>query len=301
MSVVRVTVPCTEVEDAAGQLWRYEPVAVHEEAAGEQVALVAGFADTATAAMVAAALPSRWTVEVGPAPSDAWWLDLWRAQARDVRVGRLLIWPAWWAPPAEDGSVVVHLDAGRAFGDARHPSTRQCLAALVDADLAGRSVLDVGCGSGVLALAAARLGAAPVVAMDVDPEARRATAANAAANALAIEVLAELRDVAADFDLVLANIGAVVLCELAGQLAPRVRARVVLAGFLAEHVPAVAAAYTRFGLTMVSAETDDGWAVLVLEPGGRDGGSVAGAGRAARTAGRRRRRPEVAAQPGDHR
>ncbi len=99
--------------------------------------------------------------------------------------GRLWIGPPWEEPPADADAIVV--DPGRAFGTGGHATTRLCLELL--ADLERGSLLDVGCGSGVLSIAAARLGFAPVVALDHDPAALEATARNAAANAVELEVL----------------------------------------------------------------------------------------------------------------
>jgi len=103
-------------------------------------------------------------------------------------VGELWIGPPWESGPLDVAHVVI--DPGRAFGTGSHPTTRLCLELL--GALPRGSLLDIGCGSGVLAIAAARLGFAPVVAMDVDPDAVDATARNAAANGVSIEII--LRD-----------------------------------------------------------------------------------------------------------
>ncbi|HEY7692101.1 MAG TPA: class I SAM-dependent methyltransferase [Gaiellaceae bacterium] len=110
------------------------------------------------------------------------WEDRWRAFHRPVRIGPLWVGPPWEQPDADAVAVVV--DPGRAFGTGAHATTRLCLELLLDAPRG--SLLDVGCGSGVLSIAAARLGFAPVHAVDLDPQAIEATERNAVANAVAV-------------------------------------------------------------------------------------------------------------------
>ena len=111
------------------------------------------------------------------------WEDRWREFHKPVRIGRLWVGPPWEPPPVDGEAIVV--DPGRAFGTGGHATTRLCLQLL--AELEPRSLLDAGCGSGVLAIAAARLGFAPVTALDHDPKALEATARNAAANGVSVE------------------------------------------------------------------------------------------------------------------
>jgi ribosomal protein L11 methyltransferase len=191
-----------------------------------------------------------------------------------VRAGRhVLLQPAWLpvGDAAAEGDVIVLLDPGRSFGSGSHPSTRLVLAALEDVIGGGERVLDVGCGSGVLAVAAARLGAASVVAVDIDPEAIEVTAANAARNGVAEQVAAStesLEELDGTFDVVLANIGVRVLTDLAGALVEAVGAggTLVLAGLLEDQADGVVAACV--GTTELSKPVEDGWAAPVLR---RDG------------------------------
>jgi ribosomal protein L11 methyltransferase len=113
----------------------------------------------------------------------AGWEDRWRDFHRPVRVGELWVGPPWETPPA--GATAISIDPGRAFGTGGHPTTRLCLELLLE--LERGSLLDVGCGSGVIAIAAARIGFAPVWALDVDPVAVETTQRNAAANGAAVE------------------------------------------------------------------------------------------------------------------
>ena len=117
------------------------------------------------------------------------WEDGWRAFHRGVRVGRCWVGPPWEEPPAD--AVAVVIDPGRAFGTGAHATTRLCLELLQEVELT--SLLDVGCGSGVLSVAAAKLGFVPVNAVDIDAVALETTRVNADANGVAVEVGTELR------------------------------------------------------------------------------------------------------------
>jgi ribosomal protein L11 methyltransferase len=114
------------------------------------------------------------------------WEDRWRAFHRPVRVGPLWVGPPWEEPDGD--AIAVVIDPGRAFGTGSHATTRLCLELILD--LPRGSLLDVGCGSGVLAIAAAKLGFAPVFALDVDPQAIEATVRNAATNGVSVEARA---------------------------------------------------------------------------------------------------------------
>jgi len=164
---------------------------------------------------VRAAFPDATSTDV-----EAGWEDRWREFHQPVRIGPLWVGPPWEVPPQDALAVVV--DPGRAFGTGAHPTTQLCLGLLLD--LPRASLLDVGCGSGVLSIAAARLGFAPVVAVDLEAAAFEATRANAAVNGVEVEArrvdaLAEPLPAA---DLVVANIALAAVSTLAGRIfAPR--------------------------------------------------------------------------------
>lgn len=262
--MVRLEVPLAEAELAADALWQAGAGAVGEEAApGRRVRLTAEVADVPTVA-------ARWPVEV--LTVDDGLLDAWRAHAQPVRAGsHVVLAPAWLPRPAAGpGDLVVPLDPGRAFGSGSHPATRLAVAALEPRVRPGARVLDVGCGSGVLAVVAARLGAGAVVAVDVDPEAIRATEQNAAANdvgALISATAGAVEEVEGSFELVLANIGLRVLGELAPSLAARtaVGGACVLSGLLDDQADAGAAPYLVDGaFEEVERLHEAGWAAPVL-------------------------------------
>jgi ribosomal protein L11 methyltransferase len=275
--VVRATVPAAEAELAADALWAAGAAGV-EERSGDgptgDVVLVAAPPVGGDAAALLAAVAGRWPAELVPVDLGAA-LDAWRDHARPVRVGPIVVRPPWVPPPADAGPSEIDLvvDPGRAFGSGAHASTRLALAALADVVRAGDRVLDLGCGSGVLAVAAARLGAGAVTAVDLDPEAVTATRDNAERNGVADRVLAVEGDAArvtvvdGPFDVVVANL---LLPDLTAA-APTVSAAgapgstVVLAGPLVEQETAALAAYRAVGLTAVRPpHRDDGWTALVL-------------------------------------
>ena len=176
--------------------------------------------------------------------ADRAWEREWLKDFGAMRFGERL----WICPTGseveDDGAVVVHLDPGLAFGTGTHPTTALCLEWLDGIDLAGKTLLDYGCGSGILAIAAARLGARRVVAIDNDPQALIATRDNAAANEVTLTVEAPSTEAPAA-DILLANILAGPLIELAPTFAAAVRpgGKLVISGILATQGAAVAAAY----------------------------------------------------------
>ena len=175
-----------------------------------------------------------WQAFGGAAATDVEedWQDRWRQFHKPVRVGSLWIGPPWETPDPDATAVVI--DPGRAFGTGGHPTTQLCLG-LLEREQRG-SVLDVGCGSGVLSIAAAKLGFGPVRAVDFDPQAIDATERNAADNGVTVEVArADLReDELPDAELALANIAA----EAVAALGPRLRAaRAITSGYLVSDEP----------------------------------------------------------------
>jgi ribosomal protein L11 methyltransferase len=214
--------------------------------------------------------PSARLVRIASAPvPDVDWSEVYRRHHRPVAVGRrLLVTPPWAAPAASDREVLV-IEPGMAFGTGQHATTRACLEAIESAVAGGqvRSALDVGTGSGILALALARLGVERVVALDLDlavlPLARANLDRNRARDvALVGGSLAALR---APFDLVVANLLADAIVAGAEATARLVapRGRLVLSGLLETQTPAVEAAYP--GWTVIERRAEDAWRTLTLE------------------------------------
>jgi ribosomal protein L11 methyltransferase len=187
-------------------------------------------------------------------PVEPGWEDRWREFHRPARVGPFWVGPPWERPPDEALAIVI--EPGRAFGTGGHATTRLCLEFL--AELPRGSALDLGCGSGVLAIAAAKLGFAPVVALDSDPAAVEATRANAERNAVPVGV--RRSDVLAEplpyGDVALANL---TLADVEA-VSARLRSRwLVASGYLASDEPSLAAFERR------RRRTAEGWAADAFE------------------------------------
>jgi ribosomal protein L11 methyltransferase len=203
-------------------------------------------------------------------PDD--WADRWQDFHKPLLVGgRLWLRPSWEEP--REGAVDVVVDPGRAFGTGAHPTTRLCLELLLelaDAGEAGGPLTDLGSGSGVLAIAAAKLGWGPVRGYDHEPPAIEAAGVNAAANGVAVGF--ERRDLRRDLpDLaptVVANMTAPVLKDVAGLLDPESAPRtMVCSGLLPGELDATAAAFGPAGLAEVDRRVDGDWAALLLRCG----------------------------------
>ena len=191
--------------------------------------------------------------------ADRDWVRASQAQFAPLEVGeRLWIGASWHRPPA--GRIAIRIDPGLAFGTGSHPSTRLALAFLEKTIQGGERVLDYGCGSGILAIAAAKLGARQVDAVDLDPGAVETARANALANAVALTAALPDALPVADYDVVVANILAQPLIELAPLLAQQ-GARVALSGILEAQAAEVAQAYAPW-FDMTLAGRDEGWALL---------------------------------------
>jgi len=205
------------------------------------------------------------------------WAEAWKAHFPVLRVGRrLVIRPTWRRHRSEAGDAVVALDPGMAFGTGLHPTTRLCLALVEDlADrrvIEGARVLDVGCGSGILAIAAARLGAATVLGVDPDPIAIESTTLNARRNRLARRVRARQGSIPSGerpFDVVLANLIASLLVELA----PRLRdelvfgGTIVASGIFVDREEDVRRGFEKAGLSVAGRRVEGDWVALEATAG----------------------------------
>ncbi len=212
-----------------------------------------------------------------PAPqyrlvADEDWAEAWKAHYQPVRVGRrLLIQPRWLPPAPQPGDIVIALDPGMAFGTGTHPTTQLCLEALEDLMQPGLIVLDLGCGSGILAIAAAKLGAARVLALDSDPLAARIAAENAAANGAASAVTAQegslesLVGSARRFDLAAVNILArtiIAMCDAHLGDVIRPGGRAVFSGIIADQADDVEAALRKTGLEPYARRQQGDWVLI---------------------------------------
>ncbi|HWJ31980.1 MAG TPA: 50S ribosomal protein L11 methyltransferase [Gaiellaceae bacterium] len=240
--------PAERIEEARARMLALFPQGFEEVDGADGIELVA-YTD-------AAGEEQLWHVFGGARGEDvaADWRDRWKAFHHPVRVGSFWIGPPWIAPP--DDATAVVIEPGRAFGTGAHPTTRLCIELMLD--LERGSVLDLGCGSGVLSIVAAKLGFAPVVAFDSDVNAVEATRANAAANgvdvdgvvgdALAVELPA--------LDVAVANITRPTLEALAPRLPVR---RLIGSGYLPTDEAALE------GFRHLRRVTRDSWAADLYE------------------------------------
>ena len=194
--------------------------------------------------------------------ADEDWVRSSQAQFAPFRVGRLWIGAGWHAAPS-DAAAIVRIDPGMAFGTGSHPTTRLVLRFLEQVVRGGERLLDYGCGSGILAIAAAKLGAGTVDAVDIEPQSVEVTRANARANSVAMTPSLPEGLASGRYDLVVANILAQPLIDLAPVLAGRLRAgaRIALAGILESQAEEVRAAYATT-CDMTIGEREEGWALV---------------------------------------
>lgn len=191
------------------------------------------------------------------------WVQLTQSQFAPIRINeRLWIVPTWHATP-DPAAINLILDPGMAFGTGSHPTTRLCLDWLSETIRGGEKVLDYGCGSGILAIAAAKLGAGSVLGVDIDDNALTAARDNAAKNRVTLELRHSREPLEETFDLVVANILTNPLCVLAPLLAARVApgGRIALSGVLESQAELVLAAYEPLLSLRVGAVLD-GWVRL---------------------------------------
>jgi ribosomal protein L11 methyltransferase len=198
------------------------------------------------------------------------WRESWKKYFGVQRIGRaLMVKPSWTQYRPKPGETVIEIDPGMAFGTGQHPTTAMCLRALEELVRPGMRVLDLGCGTGILAIAAAKLGASRVVAVDIDPNAVRAARENAAANGVspAIDVREGTLEMVEgeQFDIIVANISGLTLERLASEMVSRLVAggALVTSGFLEDAVAGLREAYAIVDLTIDRVVEDGVWRAIV--------------------------------------
>jgi ribosomal protein L11 methyltransferase len=205
--------------------------------------------------------------------ADADWTKVWRETLQVLHIGKhVVVRPSWRDYVPEPGDIVIQLDPGQAFGTGLHPTTQLCLSALELLVAPGVDVLDLGTGSGILAIAAAKLGAGHVLAIDEDPVAVAAARANSAANQVEdriIVVQGSLADAPGTYDVVVVNILLGVITRMLREgLAARLRptGRLMLAGILANQEEQIMKAARPEGLALVRKSVSGEWVGLALSP-----------------------------------
>jgi ribosomal protein L11 methyltransferase len=253
--------PVLEPGPGSTPLWPFVRVVGLFEHTADRTAIVSGLQQVPGAERPG---PVEWR-EVG----DQDWERAWMDRFEPMCFGRRLwVVPSGMSIPPRPDQVELRLDPGLAFGTGTHPTTALCLAWLDAQEMSGKLVIDYGCGSGILGIAAALLGAARVDCVDNDPQALESTAANAARNAIGehVHCWSPERFDGEPADVLLANILAGPLVDLASRLSRCVvrGGRIVLSGLLEEQADEVAAAY-RPACDLTASAMQDGWARLDLQ------------------------------------
>lgn len=197
------------------------------------------------------------------------WANAWKQHYHPLRVSkRLTICPSWEDYKAAEGEIVIRLDPGSAFGTGEHATTALCMEALDEAELSGKRLLDLGCGSGILAIAAAKLGAGLVEAVDIDPNAVQVSVDNAKQNGCFERIsnhVGELKNsLESHYDFIVANILAEVHLHLAQDYVPKLapQGQLILGGIIQHKAKAVKEALEKTGLRLLSERSAEDWTVL---------------------------------------
>ncbi|EEX76561.1 50S ribosomal protein L11 methyltransferase [Selenomonas sputigena] len=209
------------------------------------------------------------------AVADEDWAETWKEFFHTEKIGaRTVIKPTWEEYEAEAGEIVAELDPGAAFGTGQHATTSLCIRALEDLVRPGMTVFDVGTGSGVLAIVAAKLGAKRVEAVDFDPVAVRVARENVRQNGAEDVVRTErsdlLKSVAGEADLIIANIIADIIVRLFGEVKGSLAAggTMLLSGIIEDRLADVVEAAVRHGFSVAKIEQEKGWAAVIVKGGG---------------------------------
>lgn len=269
MDFLELLVEPDDVDLASGLLWGAGVAGIEERPHDDgRIALIVAVESEHRDAAVDAVI-DRWPVRRREVDAEQY-VDAWKPFARAARVASdIVIEPPWLASISTPEDLVVSLDPGLAWGHGSHPSTRLVAEELASRrPLVGKSMLDVGCGSGVLSILGALLGLHEVVAIDIEPQAVEATLANAVVNGVEAHIdvsTTAVSQVPGTFDIIVANIGARTLVELAPRLVERLSGEgvLVLSGLLEEQVDEVVAAYD--ALDERVRRLDAGWAAVCLQ------------------------------------
>ena len=201
------------------------------------------------------------------------WIDVWKKHFRPIHLSRIVVVPEWIGYEKKEGEEIVLLDSNMAFGTGEHETTSMCVTLMQEFLKAGDTVLDVGCGSGILGISAAKLGAGECFLTDIDPIAVESARHNAQKNGVAerLKIVGSDLTEGADFsaDLILANITAEVLVRLAPAIPSHLKkgGTVILSGIIKDRLGMVREAFAAVGLKVIREENRGEWYAFVLKEG----------------------------------
>jgi len=267
VSVLVVAVDPSDIGACSDWLFQLGATAIEERDAGERVELITGFPDDDLALAARSILNERWPCRLESTGDEGTWRDEWLKWIEPLQVANFVVhapWhdPALWADwPSE--LVEISIDPGRAFGSGHHPTTQLVLAALEAHLRPGASTLDVGCGTGILSIAAAKVGASRVLGIDLDYDIIEVAAMNAGANETERQIefrVGPIAEVADDFDLAVINI---VIGDLLPLLPDVIRraSKVIVSGFFDDQFDRLLEAVD---VEIIERTQLDGWGCAVL-------------------------------------
>lgn len=238
MGVLVVRIDEADIDACSDWLWQLGATAIEERNRDPERTLVAGFPDDGLALAARSVLSERWACRLESTGDESEWRDEWMKWIEPIEVAGFVVHAPWHDPARWAGwgeLAELSIDPGQAFGSGHHPTTRLALAALRSVINPRDRVLDVGCGTGILSIAAARLGARAVLGIDLDYDITEVAAANIEANGAAdiVEVRTDaVQDLAGEFDVVVANIVIGDLAPIMRPVVDRADGFVVISGFL---------------------------------------------------------------------
>lgn len=270
MGVLVVRIDDADLDACSDWLWQLGATAIEERRDDSQLSLFVGFGDDDLALAARSILGERWPCRFESTGEEAAWRDEWMKWIEPIQVAGFVVHAPWHDPAlwvnAPIDTPALSIDPGRAFGSGHHATTRLALAAMRSMIEPGSSVLDVGCGTGILSIAGARLGAQPVVGIDLDYDIIEVAAANIEANGVADQIdllTSPLGDLGQQFDIVVANIVIGDLAPLMPALVEFASQAVIISGFLDDQLEQL---LTQVDVTVTARTTLDGWGCATLTP-----------------------------------
>jgi len=270
MGVLVVRIDDNDLDACSDWLWHLGATAIEERTGDGQLSLFVGFGDDDLALAARSVLGERWPCRFESTGDEAAWRDEWMKWIEPIQVAGFVVHAPWHDPSlwadAPDGSPELSIDPGRAFGSGHHPTTRLALAAMRSIIVPGARVLDVGCGTGILSIAAAQLGAKAVLGIDLDYDIIEVADANVEANGVADQVSLRTDDVhnlTERFDIAVANIVIGDLTPLMPAVVDRADTAVVISGFLDDQFERLLG---QVDIDVAERTSLDGWGCAILTP-----------------------------------